>query len=171
MASLPYPRRHWLALCITLPLVCVMYHAAIGWRYVSRCLWFALFFKHANCVGMAGCHTLLRKSHASRWEAWLFLCVFVLCVSSAPTDADIRTDRRRHPHRPTQTSVPTDADIRIDRRRHPYRPTRMAFLMLYMRSGTSIPSSAMPFFSVLPTFCARTRRTTFSSSVSAPRIE
>ena len=44
---------------------------------------------------------------------------------SAPTDADIRTDRRRHPHRPTQTSVSTDADIRTDRRRHPYRPTRM----------------------------------------------
>ncbi len=117
MASLPYPRCHWLALCITLPLVGVMYHAAIGWRYVSRCHWLALLFKHANCVGMAGCHTLLRKSHASRWEAWLFLCVFVLCVSSASTDADIRIDRRRHPHRPTQTSAPTDADIRIDRRR------------------------------------------------------
>ena len=41
------------------------------------------------------------------------------------TDADIRTDRRRHPHRPTQTSAPTDADIRIDRRRRPHRPTRM----------------------------------------------
>ena len=91
-------------------------HAATGWRYVLRCLWLALLFKHANCVGMAGCHTLLRKSHASRWEAWLFLCVFVLCVSSASTDADIRTDRRRHPHRPTQTSASTDADIRIDRR-------------------------------------------------------
>ena len=138
-------------------------HAATGWRYVSRCLWLALLFKHANCVGMAGCHTLLRKSHASRWEAWLFVCVSAMCV--------IRTDRRRHPHRPTQTSAPTDADIRIDRRRHPHRPTRMAFLLLYMRSGTSMPSSAMPFFSVLPTFCARTRRTTFSSSVSAPRIE
>ena len=90
-------------------------HAATGWRYVSRCHRLALFFKHANCVGMAGCHTLLRKSHASRWEAWLFLCVFVLCVSSAPTDADIRIDRRRHPHRPTQTSVSTDADIRTNR--------------------------------------------------------
>ncbi|EHJ41050.1 hypothetical protein HMPREF0673_01112 [Leyella stercorea DSM 18206] len=44
---------------------------------------------------------------------------------SAPTDADIRTDRRRHPHRPMQTSAPTDADIRIDRRRHPHRPTQM----------------------------------------------
>ncbi|WP_444302523.1 hypothetical protein [Leyella stercorea] len=44
---------------------------------------------------------------------------------SAPTDADVRTDRRRRPHRPTQTSVSTDADIRTDRRRCSYRPTRM----------------------------------------------
>ncbi|WP_370789991.1 hypothetical protein [Leyella stercorea] len=35
-----------------------------------------------------------------------------------------RIDRRRHPHRPTQTSASTDADIRIDRRRHPHRPTQ-----------------------------------------------
>ncbi|WP_302293576.1 hypothetical protein [Leyella stercorea] len=35
-----------------------------------------------------------------------------------------RIDRRRHPHRPTQTSAPTDADIRIDRRRHPHRPAQ-----------------------------------------------
>ncbi|WP_278797423.1 hypothetical protein [Leyella stercorea] len=49
---------------------------------------------------------------------------FALFSPSAPTDADIRTDRRRHPHRPTQTSVTTDADIRNDRRRHPYRPTQ-----------------------------------------------
>ncbi|WP_419521124.1 hypothetical protein [Leyella stercorea] len=28
-------------------------------------------------------------------------------------------------HRPTQTSAPTDADIRTDRRRCSYRPTRM----------------------------------------------
>ncbi|WP_419514545.1 hypothetical protein [Leyella stercorea] len=35
-----------------------------------------------------------------------------------------RIDRRRHPHRPTQTSAPTDADIRTDRRRHPHRPTQ-----------------------------------------------
>ena len=41
------------------------------------------------------------------------------------TDADIRTDRRRHPHRPTQTSAPTDADIRTDRRGCSYRPTQM----------------------------------------------
>ncbi|WP_278901227.1 hypothetical protein [Leyella stercorea] len=37
-------------------------------------------------------------------------------TSSASTDADIRIDRRRHPHRPTQTSAPTDADVRIGRR-------------------------------------------------------
>ena len=43
--------------------------------------------------------------------------------------------------------------------------------LTYMRSGTSMPNSAIPFFKVLPTFCANTRRTTFSSSVSAPRIE
>ena len=42
--------------------------------------------------------------------------------------------------------------IRIDRRGHPHQSTQMAFLLLYMRSGTSMPSSAMPFFSVLPTF-------------------
>ncbi|WP_302824172.1 hypothetical protein [Leyella stercorea] len=35
---------------------------------------------------------------------------------SASTDADVRTDRRRRPYRPTQTSAPTDADVRIDRR-------------------------------------------------------
>ena len=34
----------------------------------------------------------------------------------APTDADIRTDRRRHPYRPTRMSVSTDADVRTDRR-------------------------------------------------------
>ncbi|WP_288611056.1 hypothetical protein [Leyella stercorea] len=33
--------------------------------------------------------------------------------TSAPTDADIRTDRRRHPYRPTQTSASTDADAII----------------------------------------------------------
>ncbi|WP_417099429.1 hypothetical protein [Leyella stercorea] len=35
-----------------------------------------------------------------------------------------RIDRRRHPHRPTQTSAPTGADIRTDRRRHPHRPAQ-----------------------------------------------
>ncbi|WP_417471000.1 hypothetical protein [Leyella stercorea] len=37
-------------------------------------------------------------------------------TSYASTDADIRTDRRRHTHRPTQTYASTDADVRIDRR-------------------------------------------------------
>ena len=107
MASLPYPRCHRLALCITLPLVGVMYHAATGWRYVLRCHWLALLFKHANCVGMAGCHTLLRKSHASDQKRGFFMCVCAMCV--------IRIDRRRHPHRPTQTSASTDADVRTNR--------------------------------------------------------
>ena len=35
----------------------------------------------------------------------------------APTDADIRIGRRRHPHRSAQMSAPVDADIRIGRRR------------------------------------------------------
>ncbi|WP_455944947.1 hypothetical protein [Leyella stercorea] len=43
----------------------------------------------------------------------------------APTDADVRIDRRGCPHRPTQMSAPTDADVRIDRRRCPHRPMRM----------------------------------------------
>ena len=45
---------------------------------------------------------------------------------SASTDADVRTDRRRRPHRPTQMSAPTGADVRIDRRRCPYRPTQVS---------------------------------------------
>ncbi|WP_443876158.1 hypothetical protein [Leyella stercorea] len=36
----------------------------------------------------------------------------------------MRDDRRRHTHRPTQTSATTDADIRDDRRRHPQRPAQ-----------------------------------------------
>ncbi|MBL6516320.1 MAG: hypothetical protein JNG55_01110 [Prevotella stercorea] len=44
----------------------------------------------------------------------------ICCVCS------IRIDRRRHSHRPAQTSASTDADIRIDRRRRPHRPTRIA---------------------------------------------
>ncbi|WP_417090380.1 hypothetical protein [Leyella stercorea] len=44
---------------------------------------------------------------------------------SVSTDADVRIDRRRCPHRPTQMSASTGADVRIDRRRCPHRPTRM----------------------------------------------
>ncbi|WP_417471051.1 hypothetical protein [Leyella stercorea] len=43
----------------------------------------------------------------------------------ATTDADIRIDRRRHTHRPTQTYATTGADIRNDRRRHTQRPAQM----------------------------------------------
>ncbi|WP_278778920.1 hypothetical protein [Leyella stercorea] len=39
---------------------------------------------------------------------------FLLFVS---TDADVRIDRRRCPHRPTQMSASTGADVRIYRRR------------------------------------------------------
>ncbi|WP_278779685.1 hypothetical protein [Leyella stercorea] len=85
-----------------------------------------------------------KKPRFSMGSVAFSMCVCAMCV--------IRTDRRRHPHRPTQTSASTDVDIRTDRCRRPHRPTRMAFLLLYMRSGTSMPSSAMPFFSVLPTF-------------------
>ena len=58
--------------------------------------------------------------------------------TSVPTDADIRTDRRRHPHRPTQTSAPTDTDIRTDRYRHPHRPIQ-----------TSAPTDADYFSTML----------------------
>ncbi|WP_417468366.1 hypothetical protein [Leyella stercorea] len=61
--------------------------------------------------GIASCHT-----HAASYR---------FNEPSTSTDADIRIDRRRHPHRPAQTSASTDADIRIDRRRHPHRPTQM----------------------------------------------
>ena len=49
----------------------------------------------------------------------LSLCVLVICCVCS-----IRIDRRRHPHRPVQTSASTDADIRIDRRRRPHRPAQ-----------------------------------------------
>ncbi|WP_418937205.1 hypothetical protein [Leyella stercorea] len=38
----------------------------------------------------------------------------------------VRIDRRRRPHRPTQTSASTGADVRIDRRRCPHRPAQMS---------------------------------------------
>ena len=44
----------------------------------------------------------------------------------APVGADIRTGRRRHPHRSTQTSASVDADIRTGRRRHPHRSAQMS---------------------------------------------
>ena len=83
------------------------------------------------------CHTLLRKSHASRWKAWLF---FGLC--------GVR--------RPPSDRIPSAVQSDSVRRPIGFRPPRVTFLIIkhpdYMRSGTSMPSSAMPFFSVLPTF-------------------
>lgn len=40
----------------------------------------------------------------------------------------------------------------------------------YIRSGTSIPRRAIPFLRVFATFLAMTRRVSFSSWVSAPRM-
>ena len=77
-------------------------------------------------------HACTSLSFASRssfpFSPHLFSSSYSLLLSSASTDADARIDRRRHPHRPTQTSAPTGADARIDRRRCSYRPTRMTFV-------------------------------------------
>ena len=40
----------------------------------------------------------------------------------------------------------------------------------YIRSGTSMPRRAIPFLRVFATFLAMTRRVSFSSWVSAPRM-
>ena len=77
-------------------------------------------------------HACPSLSFASRssfpFSPHLFSSSYSLLLSSASTDADARIDRRRHPHRPTQTSAPTDADARIDRCGCSYRPTRMTFV-------------------------------------------
>ena len=78
-------------------------------------------FKHT----LVGCKYIYNYVNI---ELLLYFFVFydsrLRVFQSAPTDADVRTDRRRRPYRPAQTSVSTDADIRTDRRRHPYRPTQ-----------------------------------------------
>lgn len=48
---------------------------------------------------------------------------------------------------------------------------RISHYKFYIRSGTSIPSRAIPFLMVFATFLAITKRTVFSCSVSALRIE
>ena len=54
-------------------------------------------------------------------------------------------------------------------------PLRRVFQFLlchaYMRSGTSMPSRAMPFLMTLPTLLANTSRVIFSSWLSALRME
>ncbi|WP_455054012.1 hypothetical protein [Leyella stercorea] len=52
--------------------------------------------------------------------------------TSASTDADIRTDRRRHPYRPTQTSASTGADIRTDRRGCYYCLLLLSVVQIYV---------------------------------------
>ena len=65
-------------------------------------------------------HACTSLSSASRssfpFSPLLFSSSYSLLLSSAPTDADARIDRRRCSYRPTQTSAPTDADACIDRR-------------------------------------------------------
>ena len=64
--------------------------------------------------------------------------------------------RRPIGFRPPSDQIPSA--VRSDSVRRPirFRPPCVTFLIIkrsdYMRSGTSMPSSAMPFFSVLPTF-------------------
>ena len=69
---------------------------------------------------------LFPRLHPSFFRFTLFFSLFTpsLFLFILPTFV-IRIDRRRHPHRPTQTSAPTDADARNDRRGCSYRPTRM----------------------------------------------
>ncbi|WP_278790081.1 hypothetical protein [Leyella stercorea] len=64
-------------------------------------------------------------AQAEPWNSSAYATFFNIQTSSASTDADIRIDRRRHPHRPTQTYAPTDADVCTDRRRRAHRPMRM----------------------------------------------
>ncbi|WP_419515492.1 hypothetical protein [Leyella stercorea] len=68
-----------------------------------------------------------------RWFGVRFDGSYRPTQTSASTDADIRIDRRRHPHRPTQTSASTDADVRIDRRgSHKYekKPSKVGVHLL-----------------------------------------
>ena len=89
----------------------------------------------------------------------LFSSSYSLLLSSASTDADARIYRRRHPHRPTQTSAPTDADIRTDRRGCSYRPTRMNFVdvsqcqtVTFVLPTVAFAVQDLPFHISLPLF-------------------
>ena len=99
---------------------------------ISRCLIINSFYELLVCYRICLNITLVRCKYIYNYvNIKLLLYFFVFYDSrlrvfqSAPTDADVRIDRRRCPYRPTQTSVSTDADIRTDRRRRPHRPTRM----------------------------------------------
>ncbi|WP_278793177.1 hypothetical protein [Leyella stercorea] len=58
----------------------------------------------------------------------------VLLIASAPTDADVCTDRRGCLHRPTRMSASTDADVCTDRRRCLHRPMRAMKVLLLISS-------------------------------------
>ncbi|WP_278518646.1 hypothetical protein [Leyella stercorea] len=58
----------------------------------------------------------------------------VLLIASAPTDADVCTDRRGCLHRPTQMSASTDADVRTDRCGCLHRPMRAMKVLLLISS-------------------------------------
>ncbi len=78
------------------------------------------FFRYYTFVG----HYLLLYGRTNNVVKRRAALCFAACQSKkvlpawfASFGADIRIDRRRHPHRSTQTSVSVDADIRISRRR------------------------------------------------------
>ncbi|WP_278681029.1 hypothetical protein [Leyella stercorea] len=58
----------------------------------------------------------------------------VLLIASAPTDADVCTDRRGCLHRPTRMSASTDADVCTDRCGCLHRPMRAMKVLLLISS-------------------------------------
>ena len=81
-------------------------------RVWHPCHTHAPLFPHA-------CPSLSPRLHPSFFRFTLF---FPLVY---PISFPLHTPYFCHPHRPTQTSAPTDADIRTDRRGCSYRLTRM----------------------------------------------
>ena len=81
--------------------ICCVGVAACGWRGVAAWVW-------------QGCHTLL-LIHLRRPMRM-----------SAPTDADVCTDRCGCLRRPMRMSAPTDADVCVDRYGCLRRPMRMS---------------------------------------------
>ena len=75
-------------------------------------------------------------------------CSFLFLLLLVETNSMIK----HVPHRPTQTSAPTDADIRTDRRRHLHRPMRMlqvamCFCQSSLQFCSSYPSNGSFLFS------------------------
>ena len=112
---------------------------------MASCHTHAPLFPHA-CTPIFPVYTPLSSASRSSFPflPHLFSSSYSLLLSSASTDADARIDRRRHPHRPTQTSAPTDADARNDRRR---------WLLLMFHSAKPLLSQCQTFTFVLPSRC------------------